>query len=106
MNTEPCEPTSSSSKKSRKNPYSNTLRVINALVFTYRLENRPPDANYNDAIFKRLVLKLTPREIEKFMKLLEYMKNDPYYDTVDKILDFTPESFIERHNIQKDLIKQ
>ncbi len=101
MSTEP----TTSSKKSRKNPYSNTLRVINALVFSYRLENRPPDENYNEAIFKRLVLKLTTRETEKFMKLLEYMRNDPYYDTIDKVLDFTPESFIERHNIQKDLTK-
>lgn len=69
--------------KSGKNPYSKTLLKINQQLFYYKNDQQMVD-KYNTAMLTRLVLKLTPREIEKFIQLLKYIGTDPEYNTLKK----------------------
>ncbi len=85
-------------RKSRKNPYTKALRKMNKQII---VQHNDEDA-VKDIKYKRLVIKLTPRELEKFSKLLKYISNDPYYDTREKILDFDAETHLARNNILTD----
>jgi len=112
-------------RKSGKNMFSKHLRQVNTQLF--RLNGKGakvaapggkafgPAAEDGNRVgssdllsqvtslhFDRLVLKLVPRELTKFMQLLTYFTTDPYYDSVDAILGFTRENYISRRNIHRD----
>jgi len=109
VTTLPLQATTPLPRKSGKNVFSKHLRQVNTQLF--RLNGKgakvttelPPSLTATTSLhFDRLVLKLVPRELTKFMQLLEYFATDPYYDSVDAIVSFTRESYIARRNIHRD----
>jgi len=99
--------TSSLPRKSGKNVFSKHLRQVNTQLF--RLNGKGAKGVTESELsqvtslhFDRLVLKLVPRELTKFMQLLTYFTTDPYYDSVDTIVGFTRENYIARRNIHRD----
>jgi len=100
----PCDHTP---RKSGKNMFSKHLRQVNTQLF--RLNGKGAKVTSPETLsqvtslhFDRLVLKLVPRELDKFMQLLTYFASDPHYDSVDVILGFTRENYISRRNIHQD----
>jgi len=113
-------------RKSGKNTFSKHLRQVNTQLFrlngkaTTESETKSETKSESESSvvstsmvapcppdvvalhFDRLVLKLVPRELTKFMQLLAYFEADPYYDSVEAIVGFTRENYIARRNIHRD----
>jgi len=114
------------SRKSGKNDFSKYLRQVNTRLFQLGLpptEHGTDDASgevfpqslshsgkakdireriIQELIYDRLILKLVPRELNKFIELLKYFAFDPYYDTVDRIVNFTRDDYVKRRAILCD----
>lgn len=90
-------------RKSRKTPHSDELTLMTRYLHRLRpsrlYETRRGYAMETMIEFLRLVMNLTEREAIKFTGILRYMRKDPYYDTLDKVLSFTTNDFIERNKI-------
>jgi len=52
--------------------------------------------------YDRLMLRMPKREEPRIQQLLRYSALDPYLDSVEKIIQFTRESYIERRGIRSD----
>ncbi len=87
----------SASRSCRATPYPKMLRQINQILYYNRKIDKPKNQEIvRQCLINRHVLKLTERELMKITQLFELMKTDPYYDSVDKVLEFTQESYIKR----------
>ncbi len=90
------------SRKSRKNPYTRTLKNISSMIHWYNNQHKPHDEKFNECEFKKFVMKLTPRDIIKINQLMNFIKEDPYYDTIEKITSFNQQEYLQRKNIKPD----
>ncbi len=89
-------------RKSRKNPYTRRLKNTTAMICWYKSQQKPQDAKYRECKFNKFVMKLTPRDITKITQLMNFIKEDPYYDTIDKITSFNQQEYLQRKDIKPD----
>ncbi len=90
------------SRKSRKNPYTRKLKNTTAMICWYKSQQKPQDEKYQECKFNKFVMKLTPRDITKITQLMNFLKEDSYYDTIEKITSFNQQDYLERKNIKPD----
>ncbi len=89
-------------RQSRKNPYTRTLKNITSMMHWYNNTHKPHDDKYKECEFNKFVMKLTHRDIDKITQLMNFIKEDTYYDSIDKITSFNQQEYLHRKNIKPD----
>lgn len=94
-----------STRKSKQSDYSKALKTINSTIFYYKNKVDQTDQHLekvHNAELSRLILKLTPRECDKFYELLKLLDTHPHYDTREKIINFNRDDYIQWMGFKKD----